>query len=84
MTPQESCIVVRCCRVMLSSGDTEGGPRPILPRTRKSYGPVGWALAHLQRCIRMSGDSKSDVIGSVVHLDIQLQRNIPIRLRVVF
>jgi len=60
----ESCIVLRYCRVMLSSGDPEGGPRPTLPRTRKSYGPVGWALAHLQSCIRVSGDSKSDVIPS--------------------
>jgi len=60
----ESCIVVRCCRFMLSSGDTEGEPRPTLPQTSKSHGPVGWALAHLQSCIRMSGDSKSEVIPS--------------------
>ena len=27
---------------------SEGGPRPTLPRTHKSRGTVGWALAHLQ------------------------------------
>jgi cobalt-zinc-cadmium efflux system membrane fusion protein len=36
------------CRPELTSGKTEGGPRPTLLRTQSSRGIVGWASAHLR------------------------------------
>ena len=50
--------------LLLTCGETEGGPRPTLLRTHNLRGLVGWASAHLQGPSRIFGDSKSDVIGS--------------------
>ena len=57
--------LLHCGRISLTSGNTEGGPRPTLLRTHNLSGLVGWASAHLQ------GPSRSSAIRNAMSLEAE-------------